>query len=261
MATECLLRKIPCDYCNEAVLWNGLEQHFENCIKYPQQCEKCREEGTERGKGLQSSFFKQQRDIEELRNCVTLLSNEVCYLKHQQKEIKDAQMILETPLQAQEIRLTRQLGEIYNWKIENIGHCFQDAINGGRTAKYSPPFYTSMDGGYKLRMRIHLNGVDDGIGKHVALFLHLMEGHYDAILDWPLVRKFRMSILDQSEDKEVRHDISETLVSNPQWQACQRPPDNYCRGFGYPKFAPLEQIFQPQYTKNDTLLVKFEMIG
>lgn len=170
-------------------------------------------------------------------------------------------MILETPLKAQEIKSRRQLDGIYNWKIENIGDCFQDAINGGRTAEYSPPFYTSMDGGYKLRMRIHLNGVDDGIGKHVALFLHLMEGDYDAILDWPLVRKFRMSILDQSEDKEVRHDISETLVSNPQWQACQRPPDNYCRGFGYPKFAPLEQIFQPQYTKSDTLLVKFEMIG
>lgn len=25
MATECLLRKISCDYCNEAVLWNELE--------------------------------------------------------------------------------------------------------------------------------------------------------------------------------------------------------------------------------------------
>ncbi|PFX11545.1 TNF receptor-associated factor 6, partial [Stylophora pistillata] len=50
MATECLLRKILCDYCNEAVLWNESKQHFENCIKYPQQCEKWREEGIERGK-------------------------------------------------------------------------------------------------------------------------------------------------------------------------------------------------------------------
>lgn len=107
-----------------------------------------------------------------------------------------------------------------------------------------------------------MNGVDDGVGQHMALFIHLMQGDHDDFLAWPFAKKFRLSILDQSEDEEVHRDISKTLVAESKWQACQRPvaPHNYY-GLGYPKFAPIEQILQPQYTKNDTLLVKFEMIG
>ena len=107
-----------------------------------------------------------------------------------------------------------------------------------------------------------MNGVDDGVGKHVALFIHLMRGDYDDFLQWPFTKKFRLSILDQSEDEGEHHDISKTLVAEPKWQACQRPValHNYY-GLGYPKFAPIELICQPQYTKNDTLLVKFEVIG
>ena len=111
-------------------------------------------------------------------------------------------------------------------------------------------------------MRINLNGIEDGVGKHVALFIHLMRGDHDDFLQWPFAKKFKLSILDQSEDEGEHHDISKTLVAEPKLQACQRPvaPHNYY-GLGYPKFAPIELICQPQYTKNDTLLVKFEMIG
>ena len=111
-------------------------------------------------------------------------------------------------------------------------------------------------------MEINLNGIADGVGKYMALCIHLMQGDHDDFLQWPFAKKFKLSILDQSEDKGEHRDISETLVAEPKLQACQRPvaPHNYY-GLGYPKFSPIELIFQPQYTKNDTLLVKFEMIG
>ena len=48
-------------------------------------------------------------------------------------------------------------------------------------------------------MRINMNGVDDGIGKHMALFIHLMRGDYDDFLQWPFAKNVRLSILDQSE--------------------------------------------------------------
>ena len=150
----------------------------------------------------------------------------------------------------------------YTWRIEKFRDCHQDAISGTRTKKYSPPFYTSLYPGYKLCMRINLNGIEDGVGKHVALFIHLMRGDHDDFLQWPFAKKFKLSILDQSEDEGEHRDISKTLVAEPKLQACQRPeaPHNYY-GVGYPKFAPIVLICQPQYTKNDTLLVKFEMIG
>ena len=111
-------------------------------------------------------------------------------------------------------------------------------------------------------MRINLNGVDDGVGKHIALFVHLMQGDYDDFLEWPFAKKFRLSIMDQSDDEEPRHDISKTLVADPQLHAFQRPmaPHNY-RGFGYQEFAAIEMIHKPQYTKNNMLLVKFEIIA
>ncbi|CAH3168679.1 unnamed protein product [Pocillopora meandrina] len=179
-------------------------------------------------------------------------------------------MRLETPLREQEIMLRKQAGRFcngtYTWRIEKFRDCYQDAISGTSPTKYSPPFYTSLHCGYNLCMRINMNGVDDGVddgvGKHVALFIHLMRDDHDDFLQWPFAKKFRLSILNQSGDEGEHHDISKTLVAEPKWKASQRPeaPHNYY-GLGYPKFAPIELICQPQYTKNDTLLVKFEMIG
>ena len=69
----------------------------------------------------------------------------------------------------------------YIWRVENYRQCRQRAIDGRVTLLYSPAFYTSLYG-YRLCVRIYLNGVDSGVGKHVALFVHMMQGDYDHIL-------------------------------------------------------------------------------
>ena len=147
----------------------------------------------------------------------------------------------------------------YIWRIENYRQCRQDAINGVMTAIHSPAFYTSLYG-YKLCMRINLNGVDSGVGKHVALFVHMMQGDYDTILEWPFTGRIALSILDQSDASEFRHHISETLVAKPNLLAFQRPttPRNY-KGYGYVEFAPIEQIREGQYVKNNTMLVRIQI--
>ena len=146
----------------------------------------------------------------------------------------------------------------YVWRIENYRQCRQDAINGLITAIHSPAFFTSLYG-YKLCMRINLNGVDSGVGKHVALFVHMMQGDYDNILEWPFTGRIALSILDQSDTAEFRHHISETLVAKPNLLAFQRPtaPRNY-KGYGYVEFAPIERIREPQYVKNNTMLVRIK---
>ena len=128
------------------------------------------------------------------------------------------------------------------------------------TAKYSPAFYTSPNG-YKLCLRINLNGVDSGLGKHVALYVHMVQGDYDDTLDWPFTGTFTLSILDQSYDVSSRHHISKTVNADPSLHSFQRPtaPHNY-HGYGYEEFASLEQICEPGYIKNNTMLVKFEII-
>ena len=127
------------------------------------------------------------------------------------------------------------------------------------TALYSTAFYTSQCG-YRLRMTIHLNGIGSGVGRHVGLFVQMMMGDYDTILEWPFTGTIVLSILDQSDASKFRYHISETFVAGPNLLAFQRPTE-LCnnRGYGYFEFAPIEQIREGQYVKNDTMLVRIQI--
>ena len=150
---------------------------------------------------------------------------------------------------------------MYLWKIENIAKCHQDAVSGASTVMYSPGFYTSPYG-YKLCLRINLNGLENGDGTYVALFVHVMRGDYDEHLEWPFSKGFKLSIKDQSDVVEFRHHITKRVVAEPELSAFQKPVAPFNKiGFGYPDFAPTEIINQPQYTKKNTLLVKFKITG
>lgn len=144
------------------------------------------------------------------------------------------------------------------WKIDNYAQCRQDAINGVMTALHSDALYTHLNG-YKMCMRINLNGVDSGLGKHIALFVHMMQGDYDSILEWPFTGRIVLSILDQS-DADHRHHLSESLIAKPNLLAFKRPtaPRNY-KGYGYVEFAPIEQMREGTYVKNNTMLVKIQV--
>lgn len=94
----------------------------------------------------------------------------------------------------------------------------------------------------------------------MALFVHMVLGDYDHTLNWPFTEKFTLSILDQSDDVSSRRHISKTIDAEPHLDAFLRPTAPHNKyGFGYEEFASLEQICEPQYIKNNTLLVKFEM--
>lgn len=68
--------------------------------------------------------------------------------------------------------------------------------------------------------------------------------------------------MDQSDGVESKHHITKRVTAEPERNAFQRPvaPFNVI-GFGYPDFAPTDIINKPQYTKNNTLLVKFKLTG
>ena len=102
--------------------------------------------------------------------------------------------------------------------------------------------------------------MDSGVGKQVALFFHMMQGDYDSILEWPVTGRIVLSILDQSDGAEYRHHISKTLIAKPNLLALQRPttPLNYM-GYGSVEFAPIETIREPQYVRNNTMLVRIQI--
>ena len=105
-------------------------------------------------------------------------------------------------------------------------------------------------------MRIHLNGVDSGVGKQVALYVHMMQGDYDSILEWPFTGIITLSILDQTDGAGYRHHITQTMIM-PNNLAFQKPITFFNqKGYGYKHFAPIEAINEPRYVRNNTMLVR-----
>uniref|UniRef100_A0A673XYD0 TNF receptor-associated factor n=1 Tax=Salmo trutta TaxID=8032 RepID=A0A673XYD0_SALTR len=83
---------------------------------------------------------------------------------------------------------------IFVWKISDFTKKRQDAVAGRAPAMFSPAFFTSKYG-YKMCLRIYLNGDGTGRASHLSLFFVVMRGHSDALLKWPFNQKtFRGAI-------------------------------------------------------------------
>ena len=63
------------------------------------------------------------------------------------------------------------------------------------TSYISTPFYTHKKG-YKMRLEVYPNGLDDEVGKHVSIYFCLLKGEYDNDLAWPMNIKMKVKILN-----------------------------------------------------------------
>ena len=64
---------------------------------------------------------------------------------------------------------------------------------------FSTPFYSHLKG-YKLCICVIPNGLGDGEGTHVSVFMHLMGGEYDRLLKWPFQGRFTIQLLSEDEE-------------------------------------------------------------
>ncbi|XP_045176492.2 TNF receptor-associated factor 6-like [Mercenaria mercenaria] len=173
------------------------------------------------------------------------------------RELKGKVKSLESTIQDMEGRCGNG---IYVWKIKNYLKLRRDAERGEITAIHSASFYSGYYG-YKLCIRVNPNGVDSAKGTHLSLFIHFMQGENDDLLEWPFSGRIVLTIIDQNPICEMRNHISETLMSKPNLAAFQRPVSmrNH-KGFGYMEFLPLSVIDGSTYIKNDTLIIKANVI-
>lgn len=178
-------------------------------------------------------------------------------LERQNRELRQKVRSMENSLSEFE---ARACNGVYFWKIPNYSKVRQSAELGDLTAMHSPPFYSSLYG-YKLCIRVNLNGVDTALGSHLSVFIHFMQGDNDNLLDWPFMGRIILSVMDQNPAVEQRHHLSETLISKPDLAAFQRPSSarNH-KGFGYMEFVSLSQVERGHYIDNDTLIIKAQVL-
>ena len=64
----------------------------------------------------------------------------------------------------------------------------------------SPPYYTHT-GGYKFCLKVYANGYGSGKDTHVSVFVCLMRGEYDHMLEWPFEGIITIELCNWREDK------------------------------------------------------------
>ena len=160
-----------------------------------------------------------------------------------------------TDLESQRGPRAQQAIHSYNgtllWKIESYQRKRQDAINGVKTALYSPPFYSAQYG-YKMCAKIYMNGDGFGKGSHLSLFFVVMRGDSDALQTWPFQKKITMMLLDQGNGDHM----IDAFNSDPQSSSFQRPKSDMNIASGSPLFMPLDSLNNRQYIKDDVLFIK-----
>ncbi|MGH0181865.1 UNVERIFIED_CONTAM: hypothetical protein FKN15_028857, partial [Acipenser sinensis] len=148
------------------------------------------------------------------------------------------------------------------WKIADYSRKLQEAKTRNNFEFFSPPFYTHKYG-YKLQVSTFLNGNGSGEGTHLSIYIRVLPGEYDNLLEWPFSYKVTFSLLDQSDPSlsKPQH-ITETFNPDPSWKNFQKPPstrnslDESMLGFGYPKFVSHEEIKKRNYIRDNSVFLK-----
>ncbi|CAF3513696.1 unnamed protein product [Rotaria sp. Silwood1] len=140
------------------------------------------------------------------------------------------------------------------WKITNFQEKLLDAQSERQTSIYSPPFYSSPTG-YKMRVRLYLNGDGNARHTHMSLFFVLMRGLNDPILKYPFNYKVTFCLYDQTcAQRHIIDSFRPDIRSN----SFQRPRSDMNTASGLPKFFPLENIQREgnPYVRDDTMFIK-----
>ena len=185
-------------------------------------------------------------------------SSELQRLSHLERKYEDMERqvtMLKVHVSEMELQLQASLASTYNgsfmWRIPDLSKRKRDAIDGRVTSLYSPPFYTAKNG-YKMCIRVYLNGDGMGHKTHLSLFFVLMRGEFDALLKWPFENKVSLILVDQNHRKHIVQTFKPTAESS----SFQRPISDMNVASGCPQFCKLSFLDDDSYIKDDVLFVK-----
>ncbi|CAM4567346.1 TNF receptor-associated factor 2 isoform X1 [Lepidochelys kempii] len=141
---------------------------------------------------------------------------------------------------------------VFIWKISDFARKRQEAIAGRCPAIFSPAFYTSKYG-YRMCLRVYLNGDGTGRGTHLSLFFVVMKGPNDALLRWPFNQKVTLMLLDQNNREHIIDAFRPDVTSS----SFQRPVTEMNVASGCPLFCPVSKMeAKNSYVRDDAIFIK-----
>ncbi|XP_068756640.1 TNF receptor-associated factor 6-like [Montipora capricornis] len=288
-ATEhCIERITACRFCAIKVKWKYLQVHYdEECAQYPTKCVNCGQGNIPRCKV--DEHFEHECPAIQIKCPFNVVGCEFAGLRVDVNEhvhtvmiahLSDMIKAFRTSEQARNNEMSdikRNISDLwgsvrasdtsphvckyfYMWELYDVGRLRREAIRGLTPVLHSPSFYTALENGYKFCLRINLNGVDSGKGKHVALFVHAMSGSFDHRLQWPFKGNVSLTLLDQSSQLSAPQHITETFrVRDEDLLAFHRPTvERNHKGYGFVDFVPITVLSDARYVKDDRMLIRAE---
>ena len=165
-------------------------------------------------------------------------------------ELQDFQdSFQELALLVQTLQATSYNGQ-FVWKIPEVARRRDETLTGKTISLYSAPFYTSRFG-YKLCLRLYMDGDGSGKGTHLSFFFTIMKGEYDALLLWPFSQMVTLMLLDQSSGskKHIVQCFKPEASSSSFW----RPQSEMNVTSGCPKFASLFVLLDSKFDSSISL--------
>ncbi|XP_065550621.1 TNF receptor-associated factor 4 isoform X4 [Lathamus discolor] len=274
----CPKRRVKCEFCASDFTGEAFEGHQGTCPQESVYCEnKCgarmmrrllpQHALTECPKRTQPCTYCAKEFVFDTIQCPKLAMGRhleestkvhlgmVCALVSRQR-----QEILELRRDVEELSVSSD-GTLI-WKISDYTRKLQEAKARSNYEFFSPPFYTHKYG-YKLQVSAFLNGNGSGESSHLSVYIRVLPGEYDNLLEWPFSYRVTFSLLDQSDPSlsKPQH-ITETFHPDPNWKNFQKPGasrsslDESTLGFGYPKFISHEDIKKRNYVRDNAIFIK-----
>ena len=207
------------------------------------------ERATELTRQVGDVMTEVQRLKSEVQSQATAVDDAITALQRALKELQDYHSDL--ALSVQTLQATSYNG-IYIWKVPELTRRRRDAVLGKTVSLYSAPFFTSRHG-YKLCLRVYLNGDGSGRGTHVSFFITLMKGEFDPLLTWPFKQTVSLSLLAQDG---MSQDTTQSFKPDEGSGSFLMPKSEMNVASGFPQFCSLEVLENPAYARADTIYLK-----
>ena len=214
---------------------------------------------------LYSELHKINEALERIKDKDAIQTTQVTELQSKQNDISFRLTGVEdilSVLQENMTEITRTYGEVsltlqtlqatsydgkYIWKIPDITRRRRDAVTGKTVSLYSAPFYTDRFG-YRMCLRVYLDGDGSGKGCYISYFLTIMKGEYDALLEWLFNFMVTMSMINQKGGSN----IVQSFKPNPSSASFHRPKSDMNVASGCPKFAAQSVLDNQEFVVDDT---------
>ena len=198
------------------------------------------------------SVGKLRDDVENQHSQLVRLNDNVQVM---QESFTQFSIALDELRVRQDVLEVKTTNGVFIWKVPDIRRRYRDAVDRKTISLYSPPFYTSPHG-YRMCIRVYLNG--DGIGKgtHISMFFVLMKSEHDCLLSWPFKQSVRFTLINQVDQDSS---ISEAFAPDLSSPSFQQPTAEMNVASGFPKFVRQSILQNEEFTKGNAIFIKAEV--